>query len=437
MVPIVAAAPPALRRWLAFGSGVSITINGADLDVALVRTRPGGARWSAFHRIESFTTRPAAEWGREFAALVKDAGLSHAAALVLMPRDEVILRVLTLPGVSEAEIPAAIGFQLDSLHPYPDDEIVSDWRRVPETSHYLIAIAERSRVTRYTELFTEAGIPLAGLSCSAAAVWAALRVYNQPPAGFIAQAPGELYGESPSRPLFSALTGTAGERLIPSAVAELRLAPETEPHALTALLPVPKTLPSEEFDWKANVVPYAGALASACPHLAAPLNLLPAELRAGASRARYIPTLALAVLLGLTGIVLVAQGPWQDRQYFNLVRQETAKYEINAQKVEALDRQIAEAAARVRQLDAYRQRSKSDLDVLLELTRLLNPPAWVTSLEINRSTVTLSGEIDQAEGLLKPFDASPLFEASEFTTPIARGTAAETFRIRVTREGRK
>ena len=65
-------------------------------------------------------------------------------------------------------------------------------------------------------------------------------------------------------------------------------------------------------------------------------------------------------------------------------------------------------------------RSKADMDVLAEMTRLLAPPAWLTSLELNGQQVSVAGETDQAAILLKAIDASPQFESSEFVSPPVR-----------------
>ena len=81
-----------------------------------------------------------------------------------------------------------------------------------------------------------------------------------------------------------------------------------------------------------------------------------------------------------------------------------------------------------------RGRSKADLDVLGEMTRLLPPPAWANLLEITRTQVTVAGEAQQAAPLLGVLDASPLFENSEFASPPARVATGEIFRIRAHRE---
>jgi hypothetical protein len=75
------------------------------------------------------------------------------------------------------------------------------------------------------------------------------------------------------------------------------------------------------------------------------------------------------------------------------------------------------------------------LDALDELTRLIQPPCWLNGLDIERDWVTLWGEAEQAEPLLKLIDGSPLFRNSEFTGPTGKAGNREVFRIRAQREG--
>src|SRR6185369_12501102 len=113
---------PVLRKWVAFGSGVGISIEGPRgaewLQVVAIRVRPTGAKQVASLIIEDFRNRPAAEWSAEYSAAVAKVGMQRTAAMVLLPRHEVILRHLALPGVADKDLDAAVTFQLDGLHPY-------------------------------------------------------------------------------------------------------------------------------------------------------------------------------------------------------------------------------------------------------------------------------------------------------------------------------
>ena len=427
-----------LRKWLAVGAGVGIEVGARELRIVVARVRPTGVRVLGSATIEGFRERPATEWGAEYAAFLKKLGASHLVASVLLPRQEVIVRPLNLPGVAAGDLEAAVGFQLESLHPYPEDEAASAWARIPRAAWVLVAIARRAVVERYAELFSEAGVKVASFTVSAAAIRSAIRLLATPPAAFVtyhdAGGEVELYGESEARPLFSAVFDVPLERALPLALAELRLdaAPESLP--LQRMLPAPRWAPPD-FDLSRATLAYAAALAGACPRLATAANLLPAQLRQTSSRAIYVPTLALGGLLAIVLAALTISGTLENRRYLERLDAEIAKLEPRAKRLSQMEGQVAAARARTQLLDDFQKRSKADLDALNELTMRLSPPAWLNSLELTRAGANLSGEAEQAASLLKILDASPMFRNSEFTMGITRIGGAEVFRVRTQREG--
>ena len=153
--------PASLRKFLAFGSGVGIEITGPrgaeTLRISAVRVRPTGARVVGGFSIENAAQQPAAEWGQAYSAFVKKLGLNHVVATVLVPREDVILRQVKVPGVSDKDLTAAIGFQMDGLHPYAEEDVVSSWARLPGTSTVLVAIARRAALERYTRVVFRGG----------------------------------------------------------------------------------------------------------------------------------------------------------------------------------------------------------------------------------------------------------------------------------------
>jgi Tfp pilus assembly protein PilN len=388
--------------------------------------------------ITGFRERPATDWGAEYAAFLKKLGAAHMVATLLLPRHEVIVRQLSLPGVNDSDLDTAVGFQIESLHPYPEEDAAAAWTRIGRTASVLVMIARRAVIERYTGLFAEAGIKLASITVSAAAIRSAIRLLATPPAGFLAcqETEGriELYGESESRPLFSAVFDLPLDRALPLALAELRLDPR-EAVPLQELLPAPRQAP-EDFDLSRATLAYATALAGACPRLALAANLLPVEARQSGSRAIFVPTLALAGVLAIVLAALAVSGTLENRRYIFRLEAEIGRLEPQAKRLSQVDAQVASARARTQLLDEFRSRSKADLDALNELTRLLAPPAWLSNLEMTRTAVSLTGEAEQAAGLLKTLDASPLFQNSEFSMGIARVGANELFRIRSQRESK-
>ena len=424
--------PSDLKKWFAFGSGLGIEIAGPagaeSLRITAVRVRPTGVRVTGRLVVEDFH-QAAGVWGTDYAAFLRKLDLRSVAATVLLPRQDVIVRQLSLPGVSDKDLASAIQFQIEGLHPYAEDDVVSSWARLPATSNVLVAIARRAAVDRYVTSFAEAGVKIGGFTCSAAAIYSALRLFGAaPPAEILAFEPMddrvEFYGESSAHGVFSASFDSTETRAAALACAELRIDPATEARALGDLL-------------TASPLPYAAALTSACPRLSLPLNLLPVEQRQTSSRAALIPTAALgAIVLMLAGALAALPG-FEDRRVARSLQAQINAIEPRAGRAAVLDREVATARRRALLLDEFRRRAKSDMDVLSEMTRILPPTAWLNTLDVARTQVQLAGETDQAAPLLKLIDASPLFESSEFVMPPIRVQTGENFRIRTNREAPK
>ncbi len=426
------------RALFVLGTGVGIQIQAHDLEVTVVRVRPTGTSVLGCTRIHAFHERPAAEWGEEYAEFLRGVGARHLAATVLLPRTEVIVRHLSLPGVPQRDLASAVPLQVDSLHPYGEDEASYGWAPLEGAGSVLLAIARKAVIEKYSRLFVEAGLKIASFSCSAASIYSALRLFSAPPAdGFLAVggAPEvEAYGESTARPLLSALLAPPVERGAALAAAELRLEPPAEPGSLADLLPKPSSAPAE-FDPAASALSYAAALSAAMPRRSLKVNLLPVELRSSNSRLFLVPTVALATILVALAASLAGQGPYEQRRQLSLLEAEIARVEPRARKAEAAEKSIEQLRGRIRLLDGFQGRTASDLEMLNEITRLLSPPGWLSGLEIEGNTVTLSGQAEQAAPLLKLLDSSRWFRDSEFVGAIGKSEKNEVFRIRTTKEG--
>jgi Tfp pilus assembly protein PilN len=426
------------RQVLAFGTGVGIQIGLHDLEVALVRVRPTGIQVLGRTTIARFRERPAAEWGAEYSSFLKRLGASHVSATVLLPRHETIVRQMALKGVETKDLEAAIAFQLDAVNPYGDEEVRFGWNRLGDGA-VLVGIIRSETLEHYQELFTEAGIATASFTFAAAAIHAAIRLGPPPPPGFVAlsrSASGtvEVYGESPSRPVFSSEFDLPPERAAALATAELRLDPEVAPLELAGMLPPPKVNPIEN-DLARNAMPYTAALAGACPHLEPAANLLPVEQRAASARGMFIPTAAIAALLLMVAGASLGWSGFEERQYLKKLQEQISSLEPQARRAASLSRQIDRTRARAKLLDDFRSRTRRDLETLNELTKLLPPPVWTNQLELSADEVAINGEAEQAASLLKLLDASPLFHNSEFNG-ISKVGPAEVFRLRTQRRGR-
>lgn len=427
------------KKWLAVGTGIGIEIGSDDLAVTVVRLRPSGARVVGELAIPRFREQAAAEWGAAYAAFLQKLGVKHLAATILLPRDEVTVRQVSLPGVADKDLASAVRFEIDSLNPYSEEDVAYDWARIGKTSSVLIAMARRSVVERYTAIFSQAGVKAAAFTFSAPVIYSALRLLSVPPKdGFLAVEPGEggleVYGESPTRPVFSARLEQPPDRARTLAVSELRLAPETEAPLLHDQLPRPLAAP-ETYEPSRACLSYAAALAGAGLLRGLSVNLLPAEQRQSASRLRYVPTAVLGSVVLLLAIALLAYPSYADRHYVGLLETQIRAYAPLARRAADADREIASDRNRSQTLDTFRQQTRQDLDALNELTRLLAPPGWVNSLQLTRNSVSISGETNQAAELIKLLDGSRQFQGSSFSLPLQKTAGGEAFSIRSTRKG--
>ncbi|MBI2680602.1 MAG: PilN domain-containing protein [Candidatus Solibacter usitatus] len=432
------------RQLMAFGSGIGIEAGETHLEVTVARVRPGGIDVLDSTTIRNYRERQAAEWGAEYARFLTSCGAAHLTATVLIPRRDTIVRYVALPGVAQRDMAAAIALQIETMHPYGEQDAAYAWSRAGNGA--LVGIVQKSTLDSYRVLFEEAGIAVGAFTFSASVLYAARRlpvaanIASAGLEGFLALAEDEngsieVYGESPARPLFSAEFETGAARATSLAAAELRLPPETAALSLEQILPAPRTNPVGN-DLARRALPFAAAVAGACPWLTPAANLLPAELRSSNSRARLVPSLVLAgVLLVLAG-GLFAHSALEDRRYLASLEAEIRKLDPQARQAMALDSEIAHAQARAHLLDEFRARSKSNLDALNELTVILAPPTWTNMLQIAHDAVTLTGETEQAAPLLKLLDASPYFANSQFVGGLSRNGGNEQFQIRAARKVR-
>ena len=425
-----------LRKLLAFGTGVGLEIGPGDLEVAVTRVRPNSIQVLGRLTIQDFATRPAAEWGAEYGRFLKACGAERLSATVLLPRREVIVRQLALPGVAPKDIEGAIRFQLETLHPYSEDDVAWGWSQLGYGG-VLVGIVLRSTIERYVAMFVEAGIAVRSFTFSAAAVHAAIRLNGTAQsAGFVALSRTvggavEVYGESPAKPVFSAEFEMAPQRAATLALSELRLPVETEPRSLEEMLPKPAANPVQN-DLSRNALPYATALSGACPWLTPSVNVLPEEYRKFNSRGVFIPTIVLGVALLLVAASMMLYAQWSEKQYLKQVQAQIALLEPAHKRADALDRDTERTRARALLLDGFRKQTRMDLDALNALTHLLEPPAWSSNIDIARDAVRVAGETPQTSQLVNILDSSPLFEKTEIQMSAPRANG-EAFQIRTMR----
>jgi Tfp pilus assembly protein PilN len=142
--------------------------------------------------------------------------------------------------------------------------------------------------------------------------------------------------------------------------------------------------------------------------------------------------MVLATLLLLVAGSMAVYASWSEKQYLKQINAEIAKLEPLRKRSEAVDRQTAAFRARAQLLDQFRKQTRTDLDALNELTKLMEPPAWISSISVERDAVRITGDAPQTAPLTKILDSSPFFERTETQMSTPKGSG-ETFQIRTNR----
>ena len=226
-------------------------------------------------------------------------------------RAQIVSRIVVLPGVRDADAPQAIGFQLDSLHPWGDDDVAWAWQRIGQSSSFSVVIAQRELVDRYASLLSEAGIRLAGFTSSGSALFFAARLGEQRlrrisspyadgrPAWPRARSRSMRRAPRTRSTMRCSLCRWSAPSRSPARKRDIEDGVETADWV--DILPrwnsAPDSLDLSDAGRSRLSLAWAAALDSACPHLGSPLNLLPPDLRAQSSRLSLVPPLVLGAAL--------------------------------------------------------------------------------------------------------------------------------------------
>ena len=452
------------RRFLPRRTGCGIAVRGADLVVVVARVAGDGVEVVGRAELRSFRERPPAEWGAEYSRFLESIGQGHLRANLAVPRSEVELRLLSFPPMSRSDLAKAIEIQLHDLHPYGEAPIYKSFAvidRVTSNSqqHVVVAVTEAHRIEGYSERFAEASIDLAGCTVSANALQAATaQSADSADAPFLlADRRGstlEVYGASEEIPFLSSslhldgveLDGAlrlareglgvrSGRRvsLGYSGAGDADLAPPGIEVVPVERLVAAPSRQVEGFDLKRDAVAMGAAILSAEGRRGHGLNLLPPAARKRMSVAPLVPRLVLGGALGVVAVLLAVLPTIQDWRYAERLRNETAKLETTAAVLAGEVSDIAVLQERYRWLLERQERTRSDLDLIREISEILPDSAWLTALRIEEDKIVLTGMAAEADPLLSLLSSSPPVGQARFVRSPTRRERAEQFQIEAQR----
>ena len=465
-----------------FGTSIGIAVRGEDLEAVCVRGRWNKVAVTGFLRIENYRSRPVEEVAEQYRRFRKANHAMTASAIVALPRESGVLRVLELPAEIGQNLAAAIGYQVDTLHPFEEGGVYFDYALLPapggqpqpasETGasrgpvRVAVGLAEKRSVDELYDWCCRAGIDVAGFTFSTAALYQAL----QKGAGLIVLdrqgGSTEILGLAADGGFCSRQchAGQALEREIEFCAAELRWSAQDEHPVLCvgeqpedaaavppglrleggrlAPLPAVATDPqggAAEFRLKESFTAYATALLGLDRRL--PLtppkpglrwNLLPSEKRVYRSHWAYTTAYALGTLAVLLAAAWPVTGWVQDRTYAAHLDRQIAALRPRVQYVDKLDGRQKGLLVKLQALKREQEDIGRKMEALQELTRLLPNSVWLNSAQIGDTQVYLVGQGEAVGGLLQTLSQSAYFDQPQFSSTVTRNAdGKEVFQIRM------
>lgn len=386
-------------------------------------------------------------------------------ARLALRRSLATVKSLDLPPAVGGSLARMVGFELERHLPFPPEEAAFDFMPLPSArdapQRVLLVACERRTVDRALRLVEEARLAPRSLTVAChdlvgllgrrpkgeRAIWVHLvrdeaellflegphlHLSRSVPAGDEAMLAGEIgnsltyMGWEESTGLW--LSGDRAEQFLAAGALSGLGAPVTPPplsrRARAALAGLGESANG------LTLLALAVALGPRRPRL----DLLPEAARPRQLSWGQLATagsLAAAAVLGIA--VLFAQAHQGQR---HLTRLNAAIRALDPE-VKSMERLIAELE-RKRQLLAALQAVEASalhpLPLLRELTELIPPDAWLTTLTLEGRSVEITGQATAANQLIPLLEGSAMLEKVEFASPVTKGRDKEQFRIKASWE---
>ena len=371
------------------------------------------------------------------------------------------VKALELPPVVGGNLAQMVAFELERHLPFPAEEATFDFLPLPSSrgapQRVLLVACERRTVERALRLLEEARLAPRSLTVACHDLLALVRRWPRKKRTVWAHLVGDeaelLFLEGPRLHLSRSIPATDEAALANEIAKSLMLLRWDEAGGLwvsgdraeqllasrdLTALGLPVTPPPLSPRARAAVAALGEsangltllALATAFGPRHRPLNLLPSALRPRQLSWGQLVTasnVAATVILGIG--VLFAQGCQAQR---HLTRLNEAIRALD-HEVKSVERVIADSDQK-RQLLATLQAAQASslhpLPLLRELTELIPPDAWLSTLSLDTKGVELTGQATAANQLIPLLEGSPSLEKVEFASPVTKGRDKEQFRIK-------
>jgi Tfp pilus assembly protein PilN len=368
------------------------------------------------------------------------AGTPPASAVVGLPRQAVVLRVVEVPLADEKDLAGLIAYEIDRHMPFPPDEAYYGFQRIGQEgaqARVLLAAARKRQVDPVLAALEALGVAPTALTLAALGGVNGLAAHERRAREVVCLVEQEgrqaevtllrdgallssravsLDGDSVA-PILEEIARAGAASGAPAAV---RIGRGSE--SLRARLAEGLDVPVEP--WSRAGAPAASAYGLALQGLgrgAVRLNLLPARSaaprREPALRAMYALLSAAVLLAGALGVGWA----YRERQTLDKLREDARAVRTQAAEVEKLKVQAKEAGSRLQVLDGVSRERARALLVLKEIASLLPRDVALTEFLLEGTRVQIRGTTGgSAAELIAAFERSTVLENAAFTSPIAQ-----------------
>ena len=420
---------------------VGAQIAGGDLRVAVVRSGFGKKRLVSSFVVEGFVGMSSEERVAELVKMTDRHALDGSRIFLSLPASDGVVRELEFPLEIRERLPSAVELQVESLSPWPGEEIYWDmsWKDPDKKGKSLfvnVSILTRDRLDPWIELFRMSGLPLSGVTLSTLSVGHAATVLwpDVVPTLVIGveseYVEGCLVHADRVHSVSLSESGPAAER---AGKVIHRLSSLARTSDMERVRTVAHGSERGDLDEDNPPLPLEGArgdsggmfgsLGAAFSGLGESpfaVNLVPPEQRFRSNRLQFVPTLVMLMLLIVAASVLIVREPYQFSNYGAAL--DSAVRDI-APRVRDLTDQEAELNAlseKYRVLSAHLQGGDQALETLRELVRVLPSDTWLSAFSLREGTATINGFSSSASEIQRLIEESSLFAGAEFTNALTR-----------------
>jgi Tfp pilus assembly protein PilN len=423
------------------GTTVGIEISGKDVRIAVLRTLMGKVRLLQALEISDFVSLPPDEQKASIAKLVAQHKLPAARVYLSLPRDRGVVRQIEFPLEVREKLRSAVALQLETLCPWPGDEIYWDFAEEPpkkgaKSLTATVVMIPRDALDPWIEFFKSVKLPLSGASLSSVACAHGVRALwtDDIPTIVLDCEAGYVEASLLQGNRLTSVTETAEETAGSAKAAVDRLLAVgrlSSPERTRVILYGAAAGSLESFEYVSLPIENAkresssrfGAIASSLAGLkktAFDSNLLPRHLRYRQNQLQLIPTYVLIALAVLLGIAIVAREPYQTMLYASKLDSEIETIAPQIKEVSSQEAELNKLSEKYRILVSHLQARDSNLEAMREVSLSLPPGAWLSNYSYQDGAITISGFATSASEVQKALEDTALFRDVQFTTSLTR-----------------